>query len=207
MVNKKPATLGGRMAYRRLHPDDRRAALTALAIRMFTERPYDDFSMDEVAAAAGVSKGLLYHYFPSKRDFYVACLRAASVQLRRLMRPDPSLPPAEQVRSSLSVYFDHVRDNRAKNLAFVRGGIGSDPDVIEVTESSRRAVWEFMLTGMRAGEDEHLLRYAVRSWCRFVELMALDWALDETVSKEAVIDVCVAVLRTAVREARGQIPA
>ena len=181
---------------------ERREQLLDLGLRLFGSKPYDEISIEEIAHLAGMSKGLLYHYFPSKRDFYVACLRAASQQLRRLMRPDPALPPSEQVRSSLSVYLDHVRANRAKTQAFVGGGIGSDPEVLEVTEATRRAVWEFMLAGMRAADDEHLLRSAVRSWVRFVEAIALDWADSEGVPKVAVIDVCVAVLDAAVGESR-----
>jgi AcrR family transcriptional regulator len=181
---------------------ERREQLLDLGLRLFGSKPYDEISIEEIAHLAGMSKGLLYHYFPSKRDFYVACLRAASQQLRRLMRPDPALPPSEQVRSSLSVYLDHVRANRAKTQAFVGGGIGSDPEVLEVTEATRRAVWEFMLAGMRAADDEHLLRSAVRSWVRFVEAIALDWADSEGVPKAAVIDVCVAVLDAAVGESR-----
>jgi AcrR family transcriptional regulator len=149
-----------------------------------------------------MSKGLLYHYFPSKRDFYVACLRAASLQLRCLMVPDPDLSPAQKVRTSLSVYLDHVRANPTRNEAFVSGGIGSDPEVVEVTEETRRAVWAFMLAGLRASDDEHLLRFSVRAWTRFVEAMALDWARSEAVDKGALIDVCVAVLGAATERAR-----
>jgi AcrR family transcriptional regulator len=186
----------------RLAVGERREQLLDLGLRLFGSKPYDEISIEEIAQLAGMSKGLLYHYFPSKRDFYVACLRAASVQLRRLMHPNPELPPPEQVRRSLSVYLDHVRANRAKILAFVRGGVGSDPEVLEVIEATRRAVWESMLAGMRASDDERLLRSAVRSWVRFVEVMALDWAEYDDVAKEAVIDVCVSVLDTAVDEAR-----
>lgn len=186
----------------RLTVQERREQLLELGLRLFGSKPYDEISIEEIAHLAGMSKGLLYHYFPSKRDFYVACLRAASVQLRRLMRPDPALPAGEQVRRSLAVYLDHVRANRAKIQAFVRGGIGSDPDVLQVTEDTRRAVWEFMLAGLEASDDEQLLRFAVRSWVRFVEVMALDWAESGAVAREAVIDVCVAVLETAVEESR-----
>jgi len=186
----------------RLTVEERREQLLELGLRLFGSKPYDEISIEEIAQLAGMSKGLLYHYFPSKRDFYVACLRAASAQLRRLMRPDPGLPAGEQVRSSLSVYLDHVQANLPKIQAFVQGGIGSDPEVLEVTEGTRRAVWEFMLAGLRATDDERLLRFAVRSWVRFVEAIALDWAESGGVAKEAVIDVCVAVLRTAVEEAR-----
>ena len=186
----------------RLAVGERRQQLLDLGLRLFGAKPYDEISIEEIAQLAGMSKGLLYHYFPSKRDFYVACLRAAALQLSRLMRPDPELPPPAQVRSGLSVYLDHVRANRAKILAFVRGGVGSDPEVLEVIEATQRAVWEFMLAGLRASDDEQLLRSAVRSWVRFVEAMALDWAEHDGVAKEAVIDLCVSVLDAAVGKAR-----
>lgn len=186
----------------RLTVGQRREQLLDLGLRLFGSKPYDEISIGEIAQLAGMSKGLLYHYFPSKRDFYVACVRAASAQLRRLMRPDPDLSPVEQVRSSLSVYLDHVRANRDKTQAFVRGGIGCDPEVLEVTEATRRAVWESMLAGLRARDGDHLLRFAVRSWVRFVEVMALDWAESDGVPKSSVIDVCMAVLDTAVGESR-----
>jgi AcrR family transcriptional regulator len=186
----------------RLTVGERREQLLDLGLRLFGSKPYDEISIEEIAQLAGMSKGLLYHYFPSKRDFYIACLRAASLQLRRLMHPNPDLPPPEQVRSGLSVYLDHVQANRAKIQAFVRGGVGSDPEVLEVIEATRRAVWEFMLAGIPASDDERLLRSAVGSWVRFVEVMALDWADSDGVAKEAVIDICVSVLDTAVGEAR-----
>jgi AcrR family transcriptional regulator len=186
----------------RLSVRERREQLLDLGLRLFGSKPYDEISIEEIAQLAGMSKGLLYHYFPSKRDFYVACLRAASLQLRRLIHPNPELPPPEQVRSSLSVYLDHVQANRSKIQAFVRGGIGSDPEVLEVIEATRRAVWEFMLAGIRASDDERLLRSAIRSWVRFVEAMALDWAESDGVAKEVVIDLCVSVLDTAVDAAR-----
>jgi AcrR family transcriptional regulator len=186
----------------RLTVRERREQLLDLGLRLFGSKPYDEISIDEIAQLAGMSKGLLYHYFPSKRDFYVACLRAASLQLRRLMHPKPDLPPSDQVRSSLSVYLDHVQANRSKIQAFLRGGIGSDPEVLEVIEATRRAVWESMLAGMRASEDERLLRSAVRSWVRFVEVMAFDWAESDGVEKDAVIDICVSVLDTAFDQAR-----
>jgi AcrR family transcriptional regulator len=186
----------------RLTVGERRAQLLELGLDLFGSRPYDEISIEEIAQLAHMSKGLLYHYFPSKRDFYVACLRTASAQLRGLMRPDLTQPPGQQLRGSLAVYLDHVRDNLPKVQAFVRGGIGSDPEVMEVTEGTRRAVWEYLLAALRASEDEHLLRYAVRSWVRFVEVMALDWAESAVVPKEDVIEVCAAVLEAAVRQAR-----
>src|SRR3954452_404911 len=78
----------------RLQIDERRAQLLELGIRLFSTHAYDDISIDDVADAAGISKGLLYHYFQGKREFYVEVIREASLQLRRLTEPDPTLPPS-----------------------------------------------------------------------------------------------------------------
>src|ERR1041384_6692618 len=65
----------------RLETDQRRAQLLALARKAFSDRSYDDVSIDDIAREAKISKGLLYHYFPTKRDLYVAGLREIAAAL------------------------------------------------------------------------------------------------------------------------------
>jgi AcrR family transcriptional regulator len=65
-------------AFRRLDVDVRRAQLLEAGARLFTERGYDAVSMNAVAREAGISKGLLYHYFPGKQEFFAATLQAAA---------------------------------------------------------------------------------------------------------------------------------
>ena len=77
-------------AYARLSHDERRQQLLEVGLRLFTERPYDDFSMEEAAETAGVSKGLLYHYFPTKRDYYMSVIRAATDEMLRLTEATPA---------------------------------------------------------------------------------------------------------------------
>jgi AcrR family transcriptional regulator len=81
----------------RLSTDARREQLVALGIEIFSERPFDEVSIDDIAAAAGISKGLLYHYFPSKRDFYVAVIRSAADEMQVMTEPDPALEPRERL--------------------------------------------------------------------------------------------------------------
>ena len=92
----------------RLDVDERRAQLLALGLDLFSERAYDAISIDEIALAAGISKGLLYHYFPTKRDFYAAAIREASRQLLEFTRPDESAPPIERMRRVLDAYLAYV---------------------------------------------------------------------------------------------------
>ena len=92
----------------RLSTDVRREQLVALGIEIFSDRPFDEVSIDDIAAAAGISKGLLYHYFPSKRDFYVAVIRSAADEMQALTEPDPALAPRERLAAALERYLEYV---------------------------------------------------------------------------------------------------
>src|SRR5256714_11614071 len=109
----------------RLDLDARREQLMRIGLELFSTNSYDAVSIDEIAARAGISKGLLYHYFPSKREFYVAGVRAAAAQLRDVVEPDPELPPPERLRVSLEAYLDYVEHHAEGYIALMRGGIGS----------------------------------------------------------------------------------
>jgi AcrR family transcriptional regulator len=187
----------------RFSVEERRRSLLELGLELFSSRPYDDISIEEIARTAGMSKGLLYHYFPSKRDFYVECLRAVKHRFQIDTEPDPELPPVEQLRSSLSGYLDHMQKHHASYKALLRGGIGSDPEVIEIYESSRRLVMDRVLVGNGAADDHGILRIAVRGWICFCEEAAVQWAEAGGADKEELLAVLVAVLTTAIRESRA----
>src|SRR4051812_38658798 len=92
----------------RLDVDERRGQLLELGLAMFSERSYDEVSIDDLARAAGVSKGLLYHYFPTKRDLYVATLELAAQRLLDATITDRTGTPEVQLRRGLSTYLDFV---------------------------------------------------------------------------------------------------
>ena len=81
---------------RRLSPDDRRNELLALGAEVFGQRPYDEVRIDEIAERAGVSRALMYHYFPDKRAFFAAVVRAEGERLFEATNspPQPGLRPS-----------------------------------------------------------------------------------------------------------------
>src|SRR5262249_24517671 len=81
--------------------DERRQQLVASALEVFGDRDYDEVSVDEVAEAAGVSHGLVFQYFGSKKGLYAACLQPLIEFFRARIEPDPDLPPVERLRSAL----------------------------------------------------------------------------------------------------------
>jgi AcrR family transcriptional regulator len=94
---------------RRLPPAERRALIVAAAGRLFGERGYDRARLDQIAAAAGVTKPILYRHFPSKRALYLALLERHRDDLASFPRYLPARGPAEQrVRGVLEIWLDYV---------------------------------------------------------------------------------------------------
>jgi AcrR family transcriptional regulator len=99
------------VAYTRLPVDKRREQLLGLGADLFARHSYGELSMARVAREAGISKALLYHYFPSKRDFFVATLREAAAELGRRTEPAPDLSPHAALAAGLDAFLGWVDEN------------------------------------------------------------------------------------------------
>src|SRR2546423_8774486 len=109
----KSATTAARHdgARTRLDIDLRRQQLVEIGMELFAKRPYDEVWVEEIAAEAGVSRGLLYHYFPTKRDFFVEVVRAQFEHVAQLTVPDTSKPALDGRRATLDAYIRTVEEN------------------------------------------------------------------------------------------------
>jgi AcrR family transcriptional regulator len=190
----------------RLETDERRTQLLELGMRLFAERTYDEISMDDLAKEAGVSKGLVYHYFKTKRDFYVAGLREiARDLLEKTTTQSPDLPPLERIKRGLDAYLDHVGAHARAFVALMRGGIGSDPEVASVIEGTRTAYVDRFLNDLAGSPlaamatGNQLIRTAFRGWLGFVEAASLDWLshadVDRVKVRDLLIEMLIATLR------------
>src|SRR3954453_20937637 len=94
---------------RRLPVAERRELITEAAGRLFGERGYEGTRLDDVAAAAGVTKPILYRHFDSKRDLYIALLERHRADLASFTEAIPSEgSPAERLRAVLEVWLSYV---------------------------------------------------------------------------------------------------
>jgi len=189
----------------RLDIDERRAQLLALGKKAFAERTYDEVSIDDIAKSAGISKGLLYHYFPTKRDLYVAGLREIAAELLTKTESVPQdLPPIERVRAGIDAYLDHVQSQAAGYIALMRGGIGSDPEVGGVIEETRQRLIDQILD-KAAGSPlapmvgQPLFKRSLRGWIGYVEAASLDWLATRDGDREALRDLMVDILLASLR--------
>jgi AcrR family transcriptional regulator len=176
----------------RLQTDERRAQLLNLGIRLFSSRPYGDISIDDVAAAAGVSKGLLYHYFHSKREFYVETIRSASVELRRLTEPDPALPPHARLPAALDAHLNYIQQHGAVYTAIYRSGMTIAPEVSDILEQHRDVVITWIVRSYGLGKPRPVLRSALRAWIGMVEGASLDWIEHPQMKRDALRELLIA---------------
>lgn len=109
----------------RLTPDERRRQLVGIGLRKFVERPVQELSLDEVAAEAGVSRGLLFHYFPTKTAFYQAVVEAAGRRVVRTVTPDPGVAGDEALGQVVARFYAQIARRRDSYLALVHGQVGT----------------------------------------------------------------------------------
>jgi AcrR family transcriptional regulator len=182
----------------RLETDERRAQLLALARTAFSDRAYDDVSIDDLARAAKISKGLLYHYFPTKRDLYVAGLSQIADELVAAVTDLPAnATPIERMRTSLHAYLEHIARQGRAFVSLMRGGIGSDPEVAAVIEGVRSRFFDQFMTDSPFGEYlRNDVRFAtiVRGWIGFVEAASIDWCANPRLTRTQLVELLVQIL-------------
>ena len=185
---------------RRLSADERRRQLVAIGLAKIVETPIQDLSMDDIATEAGISRGLLFHYFPTKTDFYLACIAAAGRRMLRTTAPDEGAPEEEQVETVTRLMIEQIERRRGFYLALVHGHGVADPRVSEVMDSVRDGSTERVMTALDVPEAR---RDVVRAWWAYTEDRALTWSAVPTgerpVSLSRLVEECVAALHALLR--------
>ena len=190
---RAPARKGkGRPPRLRLQIDERRAQLRELGIKLFSTRSYNDLSIDDVAAAAGISKGLLYHYFPGKQEFYVEVIREASLRLQRITAPDPKLSPAARLRAAVEAHLDYVQEYGPVYAAIYTSGVAIAEEVSHILEEHRQVVLKYFLHDFKITRPRPVLRGALRAWISMVEGASLDWITHPELDRDHLRDLLIA---------------
>src|SRR5215211_5681036 len=162
-------------AYQRLDVDERRRRLLELGAELFTRHSYAELSMADIAREAGISKALLYHYFPSKQELFVATLQAAAEEVRERTEPDPTKPPAEALAASLDAFLEWVEQNELAYRKLLESA-GSVPEVGALIAEVRDRTSARILEGLGVGPmAPPKLRSAARAWLWFMDGAILDW--------------------------------
>jgi AcrR family transcriptional regulator len=191
---------GAPVVRRRLSADERRRQLVGIGLAKIVETPIQDLSMDDIATEAGISRGLLFHYFPTKTDFYLACIAAAGRRMLRTTAPDEGATGEEQVETVTRLMIEQIERRREFYLALVHGHGVADPRVSEVMDSVRDGSTERVMTALDVPEAR---RDVVRAWWAYTEDRALTWSAVPTgerpVPLSRLVEECVAALHALLR--------
>ncbi|MFD8717022.1 TetR/AcrR family transcriptional regulator [Streptomyces sp. NPDC059629] len=161
---------------RRMGVDERRQQLIGVALELFSRRSPDEVSIDEIAAAAGISRPLVYHYFPGKLSLYEAALKRASEDLAGRFAEPQEGPLGARLLRVMRRYFDFVDEHGPGFAALMRGGpaVGSSA-TNALIDSVRQAAYEQILSHLDVTEAPDRLELVVRSWISLAESTALIW--------------------------------
>lgn len=156
--------------------EERRQQLIGVALELFSQRSPDEVSIDEIASAAGISRPLVYHYFPGKLSLYEAALKRASEDLAtRFVEPREG-PLGVRLLRVMHRFFDFVDDHGPGFSALMRGGpaVGSSR-TNALVDSVRQAAYVQILAHLDVQDPPARLELVIRSWISLVEATALIW--------------------------------
>ncbi len=175
----------------RLDPVARRAQLIALGVEMLATRTLDALSVEDIATKAGISRGLLFHYFSSKQEFHTEVARAAAEDLLDRTEPDTTLPPVEALRGAIGAFIDYVEENPDNYKSLVRGAASGDAQMRAIFDQTRatlagRIVGVVASLGFELGPRAEL---AVHGWVAFAEECTIHWIDNRSTDRAALQDM------------------
>jgi AcrR family transcriptional regulator len=156
--------------------EERRQQLIGVALELFSRRSPDEVSIDEIASAAGISRPLVYHYFPGKLSLYEAALKRAADDLAaRFVEPREG-PLGARLLRVMGRFFDFVDEHGPGFSALMRGGpaVGSST-TNALIDSVRQAAYVQILSHLGVSDPSARLELIVRSWISLAESTALIW--------------------------------
>jgi AcrR family transcriptional regulator len=184
---------------RRLKPQQRREQLLDTAAAMFAEKPYEDVWVEDIAARAGVSRATMYHYFPSKRDLYVAILKRARGRFLARVGPDPQLPLAEQLAGGLQAYIQSLVDHPFEAVAINRGALSDDPEIQAIIAEEVSVVGQLLIDHLVAeGYPRDATEITVAGWLAFVRAACVQWIQSQNISRTDLTEMCLRTFACAV---------
>jgi AcrR family transcriptional regulator len=175
----------------RLEPQQRREQLLDTAAVMFAEKPYEDVFVEDIAARAGVSRALMYRYFPSKRDLYVGMFKRASHRLLARANPDPQLPLAEQLASGLEAHIKYFADHPFEAVAINRGAFSDDPAIQAIIADELNVIAQRLTDKLVAeGRLRDVTEIAVEGWLAFVRAACVKWVQSQKITRAGLTEMC-----------------
>jgi AcrR family transcriptional regulator len=184
-------------AFTRLQVDERRRQLIDAGGALFAQYAFEEISMRQIAQAAGVSKALLYHYFPNKIELFKAAVQEHAGELQRITEPSGQGTPIDQLAESLDRYLIWIERN-AQTWAKLVQSATALPEAREVVQDFRAATLENIVVRLTDdGSPPPALRTALQGWLGYIDAAILDWVENGDLTREQLRGLLVAAFTAA----------
>lgn len=171
----------------RLPPDVRREQILDAAERLFAQRGYEAVTAREVAREAGITPGLLNHYFGGKRGLFVTLVERLGPQITAVIRVDTTRPVHVRTRSFATAWLAWIDVNRQIWLA--TAGLDenlADPELRVVVDRIRERVIDSFIADFPATlADEPRIRLLLQSFLGFNRVVLRSWLDGEVARADA----------------------
>jgi AcrR family transcriptional regulator len=195
-------------AFTRLEPDARRQEILGAARRVFLRTDFATTSMGEIAEEAGVTRGLLNHYFGTKRDLYLAVVADVASTLPAMVDTTlRDLPREEMVARNAENFLDAMeRDVEVWTVLLGAEALARDPEVVAVMTAARDEVVERMVRNHGGDDAPDELRMALRVFQGAAETIVKEWLQLGRMSREQAQAILTGLLLALVRDVVPSIP-
>jgi AcrR family transcriptional regulator len=181
-----------------------RATLITVALEFFATRPYNAVTVEEIAQAAGVAHGLMFHYFDTKRGLYLAALNQAAEELVVAHQSDPYAPVGAQIRQLLSSHLAHLAANEHVALNLILRGAGNDTQAHQALEPNRWEMLNWACEQLELDPERLAIRTAFRSFARAADEATAEWLsagrpIEIDVVVEGMVELLIGALQAATK--------
>lgn len=188
----------------RLVPEERRRQIFLCAKKLFSERPYEDVSATDIAAAAGVARGLVNHYFGNKRSLYLEVIRRNSTVSRVAVTKLPEGTLEVRIDAAIRWFLDVLEETGSSWLGLGSGGMGRDPDLEKILIEAENESVGLLIEACRLdGQPEYdeQIRAMIRIYAQLARSGAREWLLRKTLTRPQVHALLTSTLLAVVRDA------
>jgi AcrR family transcriptional regulator len=174
-------------AFTRLDPEGRRRQILAAAGRVFSERPYGSVSMNDIAREAGVTRGLLHHYFGGKAQLYGALLESLAAVALAPSGSAGGIPLEELIAVHVEAWLDFITEHRELALTIGAGMYPEDPELEGIVQNAREAIVDWIARTMAIETDrEEELHFLIRSYLGLTGAAAREWLYHQRATRDDV---------------------
>lgn len=190
--------------FQRLEPTQRRESILAAATRLFSALPYEDVSATDIAHEAGVARGLVNHYFGTKRQLYLEVVKDAATVPPTAVAALPTGDLDTRIGAAVDWFLATLANSGRSWLAAVGShGIGRDIELERILSDAEDVSVDRVIEAVGLSEDGAAgkkLRALIRPYGQLARAAGREWLLKDSLNRAEAHRLLTATLTVIVRD-------